>query len=109
MGTTREEHAMAKVSVVKVAIGVVLVLLVIKACDRYGQGQAIKQAGAGITQLVDSFSPVPTQTRAQRESETEQREHGRKLEREPLQADERCIDGQRFRRAANGWVQNGSC
>ena len=27
----------------------------------------------------------------------------------PLAADERCINGQRFRRVSNGWIQNGTC
>ena len=94
--------------VVKIAIGVVLGLLVIKACDRYEHAQAIKQANAGIAKLVDFFpKPAPAQTRAQRERESEQQ--GRKLEHAPLQADERCDDGQRFRHVADEWVQNGSC
>jgi hypothetical protein len=27
----------------------------------------------------------------------------------PLDGDERCIDGQRFKRLENGWSQNGTC
>lgn len=92
-------------SVVKIAIGVVLGLLIIKACDRY---EAIKLAKAGIAKLFDlAPEAVPAQTRAQRERELEQQ--GRKLEHEPLQADERCADGQRFRLVNDEWVNNGSC
>lgn len=90
-------------SVAKIAIGIVLGLLIIEAY-RYQQGN--KQADAEIAKLVGSLPKlVPAQTQAQRE-----RESGRqKLESEPLETDERCVDGQRFRRAADGWVQNGSC
>lgn len=90
-------------SVVKIAIGVVLGLLVIKACDRY---EAIKLAKAGIAKLFDlAPEPGPAQTHAQRERELEPR----KSVHEPLQADERCVDGQRFRHVNDGWVNNGSC
>jgi len=113
MGTAQGNHAMAKdqrssLSVVKIAMGVVLGLLIIKACGRYEHAQVIKQANAEIAKLVDFFpKPGPAQTRAQREDELEQQ--GRKLEHAPLQADERCVDGQRFRHVNNEWVQNGSC
>ena len=92
-------------TVVKIAIGVVLGLLIIKACDR---NEAIKLAKAGMTKLVDSTpEPVAAQTGAQRERELEQQ--GRKSVHEPLQADERCVDGQRYRHTRDGWVLNGSC
>ena len=96
----------SKFPVVKIAIAVVLGVVIIKACDRYDY----KQASADLAKLIDSVpQPTPGQTRAQRESESERQEHGRKSAHEPLQDDERCVDGQRFRRARDGWVENGSC
>lgn len=89
-------------SVVKIAIGIVLALVIMKACDRYELPQAIKQVKIG-----EFAKTVPAQTQAQRERESEQ--EGHKQEHAPLEADERCVDGQRFRHAANGWVRNGSC
>ena len=100
------KHDGSKFPVVKIAIAVVLGLLIIKACDRYDH----KQASSELGKFVDSVqTSAPAQTRAQREGESEQREQGRKLEHEPLQDDERCVEGERFRRAADGWVRNGSC
>lgn len=105
------------VSVWTIAGGVLLALVILRGCDQVqtavAQREAIEQLNAALASLK---APAPPARHAQSAhaatsqavTERPQQPHTER-QRVPLAPDERCLSGQRFRRVANGWIQNGSC
>lgn len=94
------------VSVWTIAGGILLALLILRACEVWQQRQAIETFNAQVRQIM--AQPAPRATPRQLQNR-QPRPAAQEESAQPLGPDERCLNGQRFRRIENGWEQIGTC
>lgn len=104
----------------KLLLAAAVVILVVAGLIEWN---ARRQAAAMTRELLRPATPQEQAQidRYQREAAAEMQRMEREIRRpsrpaaqprvntRPLRDDERCIDGQRFRRIENGWLQAGTC
>jgi hypothetical protein len=89
----------------QVAAGIVVGLLIFQAIERYQQRQALEAGLAAIQRAAKDPDPFGWQQTAARQREQQRRIDRAQSAKNALGPDERCINGQRFRRVENGYVQ----
>ena len=101
-------------SVWKIAVGIVLGLVMfwgLATCTGViVLGAAVSEANKQAEEATRRFQASHPMPRYQQPA-VQQRYYQPRAQPQavPLQADERCIGKQKFRRVANGWEQTGSC
>lgn len=99
----------------QIAGGVCLGLLAFAGIDRYLEH---RREVAAVEAWNREIAKINADTARQQQAWRDQAQYNEarkqnlqeaRWEAQRIKADERCINGQRFRRVENGWVQTGTC